>query len=249
MKKTSQNIQLAIYATILSLTIAWLVISIADTAVLALREWDFLPSCVTRHQRPQPFKIEYLEYIDDEYEDNLDIPSAQNVLMPPITGGGGSDGDDKNTNLIVSDLLVKTPKINVFASLTRDFQPIASRLNDKSQNTTVLAPLNSAINSLPRKPWEDPADYDRFGEAKAYNGEEGQDRAKRNLQRFVEAHLVPVSPWREGEEVETVGGAKVKWVKEGETVFIEPGHVEVESLASEVSNGNVWVLKGVVNYQ
>jgi hypothetical protein len=220
MKNTVQNTQLAIYATILSLTLVWLVISVADTAVLALRQWEFLP-CDTRHhhhistgqhQQPPPFKIEYLEYIDDEEEEDhkTEVPSPQTVIMPPPVTGDTS-------NLIVSDLLVETPKINVFASLTRDFHPIASRLNDKTQNTTVLAPLNSAINSLPRKPWEDPEDYERFG---AYKGDEGKDRAQRNLQKFVEAHLVPVSPWREGEEVETVGGGKVKWVKEGDTVFV-----------------------------
>lgn len=226
MKNSVQKVQLTIYATILSLTLVWLVISVTDTAVLALREWEFLP-CVTRHhhhistekQQPPPFNIEYLNFIDgddEQKEDNTkaEVPSPQNVIMPPVTGGGDA------SNLIVSDLLVKTPKINVFASLTRDFYPIASRLNDKSQNTTVLAPLNSAINSLPRKPWEDPEDYERFGKAQAYKGDEGKDRAQRNLQRFVEAHLVPVSPWREGEEVETVGGGKVKWVKEGDTVFV-----------------------------
>jgi hypothetical protein len=229
MKNSVQNIQLAIYATILSLTLVWLIFAVADTAALALREWEFLP-CVTgprhhhhhhissdqhQHQQPPPFKIKYLEFIDDDEieEEEKGDSSEQNVIMPPVTGGDTS-------NLIVSDLLVKTPKINVFASLTRDFHPTASRLNDKSQNTTVLAPLNSAINALPRKPWEDPEDYKHFGEAQAYKGDEGRDRAQRNLQRFVEAHLVPVSPWREGEEVETVGGGKVKWVKEGDTVFV-----------------------------
>lgn len=224
MKNSIQNIQLAIYATILSLTLAWLVISVADTAVLALREWEFLP-CGGRHhhnqisseqrQQQPPFKIEVLDFIDDD-EDTASSESdssAQNVItMPPVTGD--------TSNLIVSDLLVKTPKINVFASLTRDFYPVTSRLSDKYQNTTVLAPLNSAINALPRKPWEAPEDYDKFGTAKAYRGDEGRDRAQRNLQKFVEAHLVPRSPWKEGEEVETVGGGKVSWHKEGDTIFV-----------------------------
>lgn len=232
MKNLIQRFQLATYALILSVTLAWLVVSVADTAVSALREWEFLP-CVTRHhhhhhissdqqQQPPAVKIEFLDFIDNEEEEEGEAtastksnPSAQNVIImpPPVTGGDTS-------NLIVSDLLVKTPKINVFASLTRDFYPVASRLSDKSQNTTVLAPLNSAINALPRKPWEAPEDYDQFGAADAYKGDEGKDRAQRNLQRFVEAHLVPVSPWREGEEVETVGGGKVSWVKEGDTVFV-----------------------------
>lgn len=133
--------------------------------------------------------------------------------MPP-------DNTGDRSNLIVSDILAKTPRINIFSSLTRDFDPISSRLNNKSQNTTVLAPLNSAISDLPRKPWEDPEDYAKYGEVNAYKGGDGQERAKRNLQRFVEAHLVPVSPWAEGEELETVGGGKVKWTKEGDKIFV-----------------------------
>jgi hypothetical protein len=85
---------------------------------------------------------------------------------------------------------------------------------------TVLAPRNSAIQALPRKPWENPDDYRKFGEVNAYEGQDGQDRAKQNLQRFVEAHLVPASPWKAGEEVETLSGEKLKWTKEGDRIFV-----------------------------
>lgn len=121
---------------------------------------------------------------------------------------------------IISDVLPKTKGINIFAQLTRDFDPIATRLNDPSKNITVLAPRNSAIQALPRKPWENPEDYSKFGEVNAYEGQEGQDRAKQNLHRFVEAHLIPASPWKEGEEVETLGGEKLKWNKEGDKIFV-----------------------------
>jgi len=47
--------------------------------------------------------------------------------------------------------------------------------------------------------------------AKAYAGTSGEDRATRNLRRFAEAHIVPVSPWKEGEKVETMGGGQVWW--------------------------------------
>ena len=47
-------------------------------------------------------------------------------------------------------------------------------------------------------------------------GNEGEDRAHRNLRRFVEAHVVPASPWQEGEKVETIGGNRIWWEdKEG----------------------------------
>jgi hypothetical protein len=148
-------------------------------------------------------------------------PSANtfpDVLMPP--SDTMPDNGDKTSNLFVSDILAKTRQVNIFGSLTRDIEPISARLNDKSKNTTVLAPLNSAIQKLPRKPWEDPADYERHGGANAYKGREGEDRARYNLRRFVEAHLVPVSPWKEGEEVETAGGGKVSWRKDGDKIFV-----------------------------
>ncbi|BDD60180.1 hypothetical protein MPDQ_002783 [Monascus purpureus] len=148
---------------------------------------------------------------------------------------------------VVSDVLPKNRAINIFASLTRDFEPIASRLNDESRNVTVLAPRNSAIQALRRKPWESTEEYRQFG-PEAYEGQDGQDRAKNNLRRFVEAHLIPVSPWKNGEEVESLGGGKLKWTKEANKIFIQPGNIEVDTVAEKVSNGEVWILNGVINY-
>lgn len=59
-----------------------------------------------------------------------------------------------------------------------------------------------------------------MGEVKAYEGREGKDRAQGNLKRFVEAHIVGVCPWREGEEVETLCGKKVRWVREGDRMLV-----------------------------
>lgn len=98
-------------------------------------------------------------------------------------------------------------------SFVRDIESASRRLDDESQNTTVLAPLNSAIEKLPRKPWEDPRDYGALG-PDAYEGGDGHERAQRNLQRFVEAHLVPASPWREGEKVRPIGGDREIWWEE-----------------------------------
>lgn len=33
------------------------------------------------------------------------------------------------------------------------------------------------------------------------------------------------------------------------TVKVQPGNIEVSSVAEKVANGEVWVLKGVVNYE
>jgi hypothetical protein len=56
---------------------------------------------------------------------------------------------------------------------------------------------------------EDPRDYDTLGE-NAYDGAEGENRAHRNLRRFVEAHCSGQSVERRREGA-TVGGTKVWW--------------------------------------
>ena len=197
----------------------------------------------------------------DFVEPIMDIP---NIFMPPSKDDNGpSEGSD---GVIISDVIGKERSINIFAGFTRDIDNISKRLDDSSQNTTVLAPLNSEIQKLPRKPWEDPKDYEAMGQ-QAYIGSDGEDRAHRNLRRFVEAHVIPTSPWKEGEKLDSIGGDKVWWENKDGTKMvsrlrpsekrmtllmglqIQPGDIEVSSVANRVSNGEVWVLKGALNYQ
>lgn len=145
------------------------------------------------------------------------------IAMPPTVSPEDGVKDPKNANQnnpIISDVLPKTRAINIFARLTRDFESVESRLSDASKNITVLAPRNSAIMDLPRKPWENPDDYAQFGKANAYEGKDGQDRAKRNLKRFVEAHIVTTSPWEEGKEAKTLAGDKLRWTKDGDKILV-----------------------------
>lgn len=150
------------------------------------------------------------------------IMNIPNIALPPFNNHGkesASPGDNepsREDEVILSDVIGKQRAINIFASFTRDNEAISRRLDDNGQNTTVLAPLNSQIEKLPRKPWEDPQDYEVLGE-NAYEGENGEDRAQRNLRRFVEAHIIPLSPWTEGEKVQSLGGEEVWWEeKEGQ---------------------------------
>lgn len=133
-----------------------------------------------------------------------------NIALPPSNNNEDPPPSSDTDNVIISDVIGMSRSINIFAGFTRDIDTIASRLEDQSTNTTVLCPLNSAIQKLPRKPWEDPREYAAMGD-KAYQGEDGEDRAHRNLRRFVEAHVVLGSPWKAGEKKETVGGGKVWW--------------------------------------
>jgi len=162
---------------------------------------------------------------------------------PPFNQGGTGQG-----SVILSDVMGRDRSINIFAGFIRDVDSVAKRLDDSSQNTTVLAPLNSAIEKLPRKPWEDPRDYGALG-ADAYEGEDGQERAEKNLRRFVEAHILPASPWAENQKTRAVGSDRDVWWEERDGVkVIMPDGIEVVSIASSVANGQVWIIKGVRNY-
>ena len=79
--------------------------------------------------------------------------------------------------------------------------------------------------------------------ASAYEGDEGRDRAQRNLRHFVEAHLVTQSPW-EGRAMTVSGGEgnkgrEVWWEWRGDRRVVMPDGVEVEKVASQVANGEV----------
>ncbi|CAC9886194.1 unnamed protein product [Aureobasidium pullulans] len=143
------------------------------------------------------------------------------------------------SGVTISDVIGRERSINIFAGFTRDIESVSKRL-EGSQNTTLLAPHNTAITRLPRKPWEDPQDYAALGQ-NAYDGQSGEDRAHRNLRRFVEAHVVPESPWAENQKIQTLGGDTVWWEhKDGKKL--------VSSVPNKVANGEVWILEGARNY-
>ncbi|KAL1976513.1 hypothetical protein VTN31DRAFT_2795 [Thermomyces dupontii] len=245
MMKNFRKAYLVLFIITLSACLLWLLSIAANTAAIFLSIRDTTHTLNALLQS-YPHLKSYLNWHDPAITegtintDNAKIITSDNPTM--------RNSDDPSSNLFVSDILAKTRQVSIFASVVRDFASIADRLSDQQRNTTVLAPLNLAVQALPQKPWEDPADYARYGAEQAYQGSDGKERARRNLQRFVEAHLVPVNPWDEGLEIETVGGGKVSWSREGEKIVIKPGNIEVDSQALQVSNGEVWILKGVLSY-
>lgn len=150
---------------------------------------------------------------------NIFLPSSKkhnNNEHPPAAK---SKEDDTGGEIIISDVIGRERSINIFAGFTRDIENISNRLETNEKNTTVLAPLNSEIQKLPRKPWEDLKDYETLGE-QAYDGSGGQERAHKNLQKFVEAHIVPQSPWKEGQKVSSLGGGQVWWEERDGKKFV-----------------------------
>ncbi len=185
--------------------------------------------------------------LDRQHQRPMADTSGPGIQLPPSSNNDG-DNSRPNGDIILSDVMGTQPQVQIFAGFTRDIDSVATRLDTSSLNTTVLAPLNKAITSLPRKPWEDPRDYGAFGES-AYSGQDGEDRAHRNLRRFTETHVVPMSPWKQGEKVQSLGGSTIWWEKKDDgTMVIKPVDVEIEGVVSRVANGEVWVVKQVLNY-
>lgn len=138
----------------------------------------------------------------------LDTNQRPLVDSSSLPLGPLSPGDP--SSVMLSDVMGRDRSINIFAGFTRDIETVARRLEDATKNSVVLAPLNSAIEGLPRKPWEDPEQYEQLG-ANAYEGEEGYERAQRNLRRFVEAHIIPSNPWPAGEKIKPIGAGREVW--------------------------------------
>lgn len=164
---------------------------------------------------------------------------------PHLSNNDGGGMDDNAIS--ISDILPQTRKINIFASLTRDVPSVTSRLESikPEDKTTLLAPLNSAMLALPRKPWED-----RPGDESGVSAERSEDKAAQNMKRFVEEHVVLASPWKMGPEnkAKTLAGTDIWYKCIDHQMVIMPAGLVVEEVVGRVGNGEVWAVKGVMNY-
>jgi hypothetical protein len=154
------------------------------------------------------------------YPRDMYTPFPYLLLLTPLLTIAISDQTPiMSSGQTISDVIGRNEDIAIFTSFTRDVSTVSQRFDSNSKNVTVLAPQDQSIKQLPRKPWEDPKDYSTFG-ASAYEGQSGVDRAQENLKRFVEAHIVPDSPWKEGDKVETLAGNKVWFEKKGDVKYV-----------------------------
>ncbi|KAI0432372.1 hypothetical protein F5Y09DRAFT_301995 [Xylaria sp. FL1042] len=181
---------------------------------------------------------------------NLFAPDTQTPLDPAAMSQKQQEQHTlSQPGVLISDVMGRDRSVNIFAGFARDVEVVARRLDDSATNSTVLAPLNSAIDKLPGKPWEDPNEYNALG-ATAYDGDEGQERARRNIRRFVQAHVVPVSPWKEKKRTRSLldGDKEIWWEMKDGAMLLQPDGIEIQSVASKVGNGEVWIIKSVRKY-
>ena len=77
-----------------------------------------------------------------------------------------------------------------------------------------------------------------------WNKEE-EDKARKNLEKFVADHLVTKYPIQEGEQLPTLSGGFVSYIVKGGIKYINPGNIQVLG-EREAANGAIWVLDGVI---
>ncbi|GAA5831710.1 hypothetical protein JCM3766R1_004987 [Sporobolomyces carnicolor] len=149
----------------------------------------------------------------------------------------------------LTDLLTRSRNSRLFYDYVRDSRLVSTRLGDVSEASTVLAPIDSAIVSLARKPHQGPP-----GPITAYSlGSREDEHARATyLERWTKRHVVPelVELNKPGPYV-TLGGATVTLVKSegdnGRTTYrVMPGDVEVLEIET-ASNGIILYLKETLN--
>ena len=101
----------------------------------------------------------------------------------------------------------------------------ATRLADQSVNSTLLVPRNSALQTLPRKPWEDKSNDEQItkhGSKDLFWNKETEDKAKKNLEEFVAGHIITKYPIQEGKDLPTLTGSTLSYKVKGGEKYIFP---------------------------
>ncbi|KAL1748495.1 hypothetical protein HDZ31DRAFT_29490 [Schizophyllum fasciatum] len=163
---------------------------------------------------------------------------AHEEYTPQLSQGGPS----------LADLLTITPSVSIFYSYARELQ-LSSLFADSSRQITLFAPTNKAVVSLPRKPHEDPTIKEGIITEQEYDS-----RSKRNIERWVEAHIVPAS------DVDLVPGTTVDTLLSGKSITFDkldtPGDEDWQRVVLEDdvkvidkkqgANGVLYIIDGTV---
>ncbi|KAF5384865.1 hypothetical protein D9615_000925 [Tricholomella constricta] len=91
----------------------------------------------------------------------------------------------------LADLLTIEPSVSIFYSYARELE-LSTIFEDSRIKSTLFVPTNKAVMSLARKPHQGataPSD-----EGLEISEEEFDSRSRRNVERWVSAHIVPESP-------------------------------------------------------
>ncbi|THH21576.1 hypothetical protein EW146_g49 [Bondarzewia mesenterica] len=189
---------------------------------------------------------------DDQFVLPPTVSHSEDIIMPlPV---------DTTPNIIhaqptLSDLLTIERSASIFFSYARELE-LSRLFSDASASDTVLVPTNAAVMALTRKPHQGPTDVEDSIEI---SEQEFDARSKKNVERWVSSHIIPVSPITfPGTYPTLLDGKTVTFtqLKDGDdgqdasapewTRVVLNGHVRIVQM-KEASNGMFYLIDGTVN--
>ncbi|RDX46784.1 hypothetical protein OH76DRAFT_1406638 [Lentinus brumalis] len=181
-------------------------------------------------------------------DEQMVLPASQagpgEPFVPVINSGKPS----------LADLLTIESSASIFYSYAREIE-LSQLFSDPNARSTVLVPTNKAVVALPRKPHEGPKPID---DGVILTEAEFDNMSKKNVERWVSAHIIPKSPislTSDGEFETLLDGKNVTFKHiDGDSTAPEWTRVVLDGSVrltgkKEASNGVLYILDGTVTFE
>ncbi|KAK9362060.1 hypothetical protein V1504DRAFT_449414 [Lipomyces starkeyi] len=226
------------FLTIFSAAIAFAAASASAQLIAAdLRNDYYLPN----PKSPKEVK----PFLMTDKDSHFEATGRQKVLYGEVDNDVASKGT--GVQLLMTDALGIDREISIFASLVRQVEGLMWRLQDRSEDTLVLAPTNEAMRALKRKPWEDEETTEHSDPI------DEERRAMENIARFVLSHVVNDYGFdAPGEKKKCGAGVSDLWYESaGDHMVVhaekKSGEVKADVVKTEsTGNGQVWTVDDVL---
>ncbi|KAF5344457.1 hypothetical protein D9757_013927 [Collybiopsis confluens] len=197
----------------------------------------------------------FLPLISATIPESVQIPlNPSKINMEPQLSNGSPS---------LADLLTIEPSVSIFYSYARELALSALFSEEPSQfsqqswahsvqgGLTLLVPTNKAVMALARKPHQGPAPKE--GQEPVLTEEEFERSTKENIERWVQAHIIPNFPldFPSQKTYDTLlEGKSVSFVtqKSEEAVSVQDGESTIQISGTKMaSNGVLYIIDGTIN--
>jgi len=119
-----------------------------------------------------------------------DVQQQIPLPMNPESSPSHSTVGGQESTLMLTELLTLQNSASIFYSYARETE-LSALFGDEGSRSTVFAPTNKAVMALARKPHQGPEAVD---EGIIISEQEFDERSRKNVERWVSAHIIPRSP-------------------------------------------------------
>ncbi|CAL1694669.1 unnamed protein product [Somion occarium] len=148
----------------------------------------------------------------------------------------------------LADLLTIEPSVSIFYSYAREVE-LNELFGNVDAKSTVLVPTNKAVMALARKPHQDPEPSDT---GVIISEEEFDALSKKNVERWVSAHIIPLLTTLESRSYDTLLEGKSVTFKQLDATatpdwagFVVNDDVHIIAM-KEALNGVLYIIDGTV---